>query len=87
MDFFTKAGVRVLQYGKLSVKDRNGKEIPASFILNKNILTIQIQTDNAVYPITVDPLLTTPSWIAESNQTSAYFGWSVASAGDVNGDG
>jgi len=30
--------------------------------------------------------LTTP-WIAEIDQASAEFGWSVASAGDVNGDG
>ncbi len=30
---------------------------------------------------------TTPSWTAESNNGSAYFGRSVASAGDVNGDG
>ncbi len=28
-----------------------------------------------------------PSWTAESHQISAVFGWSVASAGDVNGDG
>jgi hypothetical protein len=32
-------------------------------------------------------LLTTPSWVVESNQPYAYFGSSVASAGDVNGDG
>jgi hypothetical protein len=30
---------------------------------------------------------TIPNWIAESNQATAYFGNSVASAGDVNGDG
>jgi hypothetical protein len=30
---------------------------------------------------------TTPDWSAESNQASAFFGTSVASAGDVNGDG
>jgi hypothetical protein len=29
----------------------------------------------------------TPVWTAESNQAGASFGWSVASAGDVNGDG
>ncbi len=28
-----------------------------------------------------------PSWTAESNQAGAGFGWSVGSAGDVNGDG
>ena len=28
-----------------------------------------------------------PDWIIESNQGGAHFGWSVATAGDVNGDG
>ena len=28
-----------------------------------------------------------PVWTAEVNQATAYYGWSVASAGDVNGDG
>ena len=28
-----------------------------------------------------------PSWTAESDQLFANFGWSVAGAGDVNGDG
>jgi len=32
-------------------------------------------------------LLTTPSWTAEGNQIDTAFGRSVASAGDVNGDG
>ena len=32
-------------------------------------------------------LPTTPSWTAESNQANAAFGYSVAPAGDVNGDG
>ena len=32
-------------------------------------------------------LSTTPDWVAESNQAGANFGWSVGSAGDVNGDG
>lgn len=31
-------------------------------------------------------LSTTASWTAEANQNSAEFGWSVASAGDVNND-
>jgi hypothetical protein len=32
-------------------------------------------------------LMTSPSWMAESDQASAEFGRSVAAAGDVNGDG
>jgi len=32
-------------------------------------------------------LAVAPGWIAESDQAEARFGWSVASAGDVNGDG
>ncbi|MBI5528387.1 MAG: FG-GAP repeat protein, partial [Deltaproteobacteria bacterium] len=32
-------------------------------------------------------LASTPTWTAESNQDTAYFGYSVAGAGDVNGDG
>ena len=33
------------------------------------------------------PLETTPSWTGEGNLASAYFGFSVGTAGDVNGDG
>ena len=32
-------------------------------------------------------LATAAAWTAESDQTNAYFGYSVATAGDVNGDG
>jgi hypothetical protein len=40
-----------------------------------------------VYHGSASGLSTTPNWTAESNQANAYFGFSVASAGDVNGDG
>src|SRR5439155_836287 len=32
-------------------------------------------------------LATSPAWTAESDQASAQYGYSVATAGDVNGDG
>jgi len=35
----------------------------------------------------VDGVATNASWSAESNQAHAHFGFAVASAGDVNGDG
>ncbi|MBN2383044.1 FG-GAP repeat protein [bacterium] len=40
-----------------------------------------------VYHGSAKGIATTSGWIGDSNQISAYFGISVASAGDVNGDG
>ncbi len=40
-----------------------------------------------VYHGTASGLATVPAWTAESNQGGAFFGGSVAAAGDVNGDG
>ncbi len=48
------------------------------------------QTDEGrafVYHGSAAGLSMTAAWTAESDQTSANFGWSVGSAGDVNGDG
>ena len=40
-----------------------------------------------VYKGSATGLATSPTWSLESNQSSANFGFSVATAGDVNGDG
>ena len=40
-----------------------------------------------VYHGSASGLKTTPTWTAESDQAYARFGWSVSTAGDVNGDG
>jgi len=48
---------------------------------------IEIDDTDAAYPLTVDPVLTGPTWTAEGDQASAWFGHSVTTAGDVNGDG
>ncbi len=41
----------------------------------------------ALHPLTGDGVLTGPAWTAEGNQNGAWFGASIASAGDVDGDG
>ncbi|MBK8522563.1 MAG: FG-GAP repeat protein [Chitinophagaceae bacterium] len=88
LQFFHKK-TNVLNYGQLKVWDASGKPLEASIKKNrKNKFYIQVITKNATYPITVDPLSTTPnSTLDDANQAGAQFGWSVASAGDVNGDG
>ena len=86
IDFHTDDGTRVLRYGKLYVSDSTGKDLPAELVISCRQIDILIDTSGAIYPITVDPLATSPNWTAEGNRTDEWFGWSVASAGDVNGD-
>ncbi|MFN8242848.1 MAG: FG-GAP-like repeat-containing protein [Ferruginibacter sp.] len=76
-----------ITYKDLNVWDADNKKLEAAFEVKGNEIAINVNTTNAAYPITVDPLSTTADWTAESNQASAYFGYSVSSAGDVNGDG
>ncbi|MBL0272634.1 MAG: FG-GAP repeat protein [Chitinophagaceae bacterium] len=76
-----------ITYNSLKVWDANNKELDASFSVNKNEISINVNTEKAVYPITVDPLSTTPATILNGISIGDQFGWSVASAGDVNRDG
>jgi hypothetical protein len=81
-----KSGV-VLNYEQLKVWDANGKILAAAFEKNDDDYAIHVQTAGAAYPITIDPISTTAAAMTESNQANANMGFSVASAGDVNGDG
>ncbi|MBP7514092.1 MAG: FG-GAP repeat protein [Flavobacteriales bacterium] len=74
-------------YKDLHVWDANGDTLEATANLKEDDIVLTVNDDAAEYPITVDPLSTTADWIAESGQVGASFGNSVASAGDVNGDG
>jgi len=71
----------------LYAMDADGKELPASFIYENSTLTIAVNDAGASYPVIIDPLASSPDWTADSDQASALFGYSVASAGDVNNDG
>ncbi len=88
---FKKNDQILFVYDKLYVFDTNNQTLPAKFKLtqtqNNYYLEIIIDDTKAVYPLTIDPIYQFPSWTAESDQASAYFGYSVSSAGDVNGDG
>jgi hypothetical protein len=84
--FVAESG-RVLRYGSLNAFDAAGTALPAHMSASAEGLRIEVDDSAAHYPIVIDPLLTGSTWSAESNQTNANFGSSVASAGDVNGDG
>ncbi|MGB7114944.1 MAG: integrin alpha, partial [Anaerolineales bacterium] len=87
-------GVRVLSYGELVVYDAAGQQLPSRLSLSpggegrgEGGIRITFDATGALYPITIDPLATSPNWTAESDQVNANFGYSVRTAGDVNGDG
>jgi hypothetical protein len=80
-------GARVLRYGGLYVLDAGGGEVPSRLSLDGADLAILVDDSGAAYPLTVDPIVTSPAWTAEGDQIGAGFGISVATAGDVNGDG
>jgi uncharacterized protein YegL len=87
IEFVTPGGVTVLHYDHLAAHDAAGRALPARMSLTPRAVQLVIEARNAVYPLTIDPLAATPHWTAESNQTGAEFGFSAATAGDVNGDG
>ena len=72
-------------YGHVKAWDANGKSLPVWLeATGDRQLTVLVDDTWARYPITVDPLLTTaPTTLSDQG----YFGWSVAGAGDVDGDG
>lgn len=87
IDFYDNSHVAVLSYSKLIVTDAAGVVLPSKFEGINGGVRISVDDGGAVYPVTIDPIATTPSWTAEGNQEYARFGYSAATAGDVNGDG
>jgi hypothetical protein len=82
---------KYFQYGKLSAVDSQGKSLPASISYTdkngKKIISLIVDDSQALYPITVDPLSALPDWSVKNINDLTTYGWSVASAGDVNKDG
>jgi len=80
---------RRLDYGQLKAADAAGAPLPVELsVLSARRIRLQVDDTGAVYPIVIDPLLTAAAGTQlESDQRGALFGFAVARAGDVNGDG
>src|SRR5215831_5635262 len=89
IDLVDGNGSPVLHYADLRAQDARGHALASRFAPAPDDHTIRIEVNatHARYPITVDPLATSASWIKESNFAMGELGISVATAGDVNGDG
>jgi hypothetical protein len=80
---------RQLTYGQLKATDASGNLLPVELLVpSAHRLQLRVDDTNAVYPVVIDPLLAAATGTQlESDQRGAHFGFSVAGAGDVNGDG
>jgi len=82
---FSIPGAR-LYYGSLLALDARQVELDAWLEPAAGGLRVVVDDAEAVYPVVIDPLLTSAAWNLQGDY-NAQFGGSVASAGDVNGDG
>lgn len=81
-----------LTYDSLKCWDANGKLLEANLAFKNNQILINVNTLGATYPVTIDPIIANGNpgnadAVLEGFQNGARFGWSVSSAGDINGDG
>lgn len=90
-----------LNYDDLNVWDANNKTLDAHMELsqNGNNFSIVVDDRNAVYPITIDPLNTSPEWTTSADgilpgllnnlalQVTTLYGYTVTNLGDIDGDG
>jgi len=80
---------RKLTYGLLKAVDAVGAPLPVELsVPSAHRLQLRVDDKSAVYPVVIDPLIMADAdTLLESDQTGSLFGFSVAGAGDVNGDG
>ncbi|MCP4898843.1 MAG: DUF11 domain-containing protein [bacterium] len=75
----------VLHYSGLKVFDARGSDIVARLVLaagGKSLLHIEVEDKGALYPLTIDPLLTSAAWISPDFGLNTSLAW-----GDWDGDG
>jgi hypothetical protein len=92
ISFITTEDYLAFNLDHLKVYDSNNKEFKAKMsLIDENngsyLFKIIVDDAGAVYPLTVDPLSSTPDWSAQMSVADTWFGKFVSEAGDVNGDG
>jgi hypothetical protein len=81
-----------LVYSDLKCWDANKQPLDASLTYVDNHVRISVDVENAAYPVTIDPIVVNgnpnnANKTIENNQNNSWLGYSVASAGDLDGNG
>lgn len=79
--------VPMLRYSGLKAWDADGRVLPSTMELHDDVLVLAVADTGARYPVTIDPLSSTADLELPGTQAGESFGHSVATAGDVDGDG
>ena len=91
IEFRTPDGSDGLLLGALRAEDARGEPLAARLALEGSTLSIWIEAAEAEVPISVEAGITglspTDDWGLTFGEAGAEFGSSVATAGDVDGDG
>ena len=85
--FVDGTGAGRLLYGALAAVDAAGTRLPADLAVRDGRVQVRVADAGAIFPIAIDPLIQSSGFSFEPNVTNAHLGTSVATAGDVNGDG
>lgn len=74
----------VVEYGKLAVHDRTGRDVPARLTADGEQVFIEVEDGGAAYPLTIDPVFTLQEKLtAEDSTLGDGFGYSVLLSGDT----
>ena len=81
-----------LFYQDLKCWDANQIPLSAHLAYTNGRIQIDVDVENAAYPVTIDPLIVNGNpanadALLEANKAGAQMGYNVSSAGDINADG
>jgi hypothetical protein len=77
-------GESVLRYEKLAVEDSRGRKLAAAMVARAGELWLEVDDRDAVYPVTIDPILTQHAYLKASNTgANDSFGYSIGVSGDT----